>query len=330
MQPLVSILVPCYNQEKFIESALRGINEQQLDFKTEVLIGDDASADLTAEICANYKFTNTHISIRYFRNHQNLGVIGNWRSLLSKASGKYLAVCEGDDYWTDSKKLKTQIQILEARPDICICFHQTRYFDTDSGKTLKLSPETDTHTVTSINHLAQKNYIDNVSVVCRNLMNNNSYPEWVFQEGLPVPDYLWHMYNAQFGDVYYIDQCMADYRIRPDSVWSSVDKLKQALSIIDLLIVPLLQNITNEKVVNGLNSQIMYIFYDYAISSVDEKGTNELIERVNNLVPKDFITRFMLEQSKNHILQNRMLKESFSYKIGSLLLAPKRLITRGK
>lgn len=329
-KPLVSVLVPTFNQEAYILQTLNSINMQEVDFLIEVLIGDDASTDGTGTICSDYNFSNKRILKRYIRHDHNLGVIGNWKYLLSIAKGKYLAVCEGDDYWTAIHKLRTQLQILESRPDISICFHQTRYFDTHTGNTIKFSPAHNIPEVTTISELAQLNYIDNLSVVCRNLVEGNQYPDWVFHKNLPVPDYLWHMYNAQFGNIYYISECMADYRIRPDSVWSSVTKLQQALSIIDLLLVPLYEHMREPKVIYGLHNQVMNIFYEYALYSSDVAGTNELIKRVVELIPNTYSLCFLIEQNKALLQQNQMLKKSFSYKLGSFLLMPKRILTRGK
>ena len=122
--PLVSIVVTVYNHEKYIRRCLEGIAMQKTEYPFEVLIGEDCSPDgsravlqeMVKELPSNFRF--------FFREH-NMGAMGdnNSADLLSRARGTYLAVCEGDDFWTYEGKLQEQVSWLENHPDYSGCFH---------------------------------------------------------------------------------------------------------------------------------------------------------------------------------------------------------------
>lgn len=329
MKPLVSVIVPTYNQEQYIISTLQSINNQLTDFYFEVLVGDDCSTDNTGELCKQFSMSNPHVQFVYVRNEKNLGLMGNWKAILLIAKGKYLAVCEGDDYWTDTAKLQKQVTVLENDPTLAICFHQTRYFQSLTNESIKISP-TKMQEKTTILDLAIYNYIDNVSVVCRNLSENGKYPEWVFADHLPVPDYLWHMYNAQFGDIYFINEVMADYRVREDSIWSSVSYYSQAINIVSNLITPLKENIQSVDLHNNLDIQVLNILFSYSFPENKEDVSTVLKEKCLNLVSKENLFNYMLKRSQELNEQIDWLKKSTTFKVGAAVLAPLRIFKKGK
>lgn len=115
----VSVIVVTYNQEDTIARTLDSILAQKVNFEYEIVIGDDCSSDRTGEICLEYVDRHPE-RIRYFRHAENLGVVANYFDCISRASGRYLADCAGDDYWCDPMKLQKQFDILEKRPDVTL------------------------------------------------------------------------------------------------------------------------------------------------------------------------------------------------------------------
>lgn len=112
----VSVIVLTYNHEKYIRQALDSILMQKVNFRYEILVGDDASTDSTAEILQEYQQKYGDI-FRLFLRPQNLGATRNAYELLTNAQGMYLATCEGDDYWTDVHKLQRQVSFLEEHKE---------------------------------------------------------------------------------------------------------------------------------------------------------------------------------------------------------------------
>lgn len=131
----VSVIVLTYNHEKYIRQALDSILMQKVDFKYEILIGDDASTDNTVNILNEYKNKYPDV-IKLYLNKVNLGATRNAYNLLMSAKGEYLATCEGDDYWIDENKLKIQIDFLDNNKEFIGCTHQVEIRD-DNGNKLK-------------------------------------------------------------------------------------------------------------------------------------------------------------------------------------------------
>lgn len=121
-RPMVSVIVLTYNHEKYIKQALDSILRQKVNFDYEILIGDDASTDNTVKVLKEYKSKYPKI-IKLFLNEVNLGATRNAYNLLVNAKGKYLATCEGDDYWTDDNKLQIQVEFLEKNKNLVGCSH---------------------------------------------------------------------------------------------------------------------------------------------------------------------------------------------------------------
>lgn len=125
---LVSVCIITYNQEKYIEEAIRGVLSQKGQFKMELIIGDDNSTDNTPLICERYRNEYPEI-ISFYRNHDNLGLINNYTRTMNKAHGKYIALCPGDDYWIDEFKIQKQISFLEANASFSLsCSNWKNYY----------------------------------------------------------------------------------------------------------------------------------------------------------------------------------------------------------
>jgi glycosyltransferase involved in cell wall biosynthesis len=122
INPLVSICMVTYNHSKWIEQAIEGVLMQRTNFPFELVITDDLSTDNTAEVIASFQVkTPSIIKIAY--NASNLGLAKNFSQTLNRCRGKYVAICEGDDFWTDPNKLQKQIDFLEENPDCVISSH---------------------------------------------------------------------------------------------------------------------------------------------------------------------------------------------------------------
>lgn len=127
-EPLVSICSITYNHAPFIRQCLDGFLMQQTNFPIEIVINDDCSTDGTTEIIREYaeKYPDKIFPIFHDQNLYSQGVRGMFlKYVFPKVRGKYFALCEGDDYWTDPQKLQKQVDFLEAHPEYSMCFHRT-------------------------------------------------------------------------------------------------------------------------------------------------------------------------------------------------------------
>jgi glycosyltransferase involved in cell wall biosynthesis len=160
-EPLVSICCITYNHEKYIRDAIESFLMQETDFPFEIIIHDDASTDRTADIIREYekKYPELIRPIYQTENQYSKG-IGILLSLVFKKSkGKYIAFCEGDDYWTDPLKLQKQVAFLEKNPDYVITYTAVEAFDENGiietyvGGALKDLSKEELKRATSINTL---------------------------------------------------------------------------------------------------------------------------------------------------------------------------------
>jgi len=122
VKPLVSIGCITYNHEKFVREAIESFLNQKTTFKVEILIHDDASQDRTPEILKDYAQEWPHLFSMILQTENQYSKGLNPEDInLRRAKGKYIALCEGDDYWTDPLKLQKQVNFLESNPDYSVC-----------------------------------------------------------------------------------------------------------------------------------------------------------------------------------------------------------------
>lgn len=136
--PLLSILCITYNHEKYISKAIKSFLEQETSFDFEIVIGEDCSTDNTLEVILEFQKNHSKI-IKIIKSEKNIGVTKNFRRTLAACRGKYIALCEGDDYWDDPKKIQTQVSFLESNPEYVLTYHDTHSIDENNKITNDLS-----------------------------------------------------------------------------------------------------------------------------------------------------------------------------------------------
>ena len=132
-KPLLSVVTITYNHENFIAKTIEGVLMQKVNFPMEFILAEDCSTDGTRRICQEYaeKYPNL---IHLIISDTNVGGKKNECRAMTAARGKYIAFCEGDDYWTDPLKLQKQVDFLESHPEYSACFHRFREFDYRTGE----------------------------------------------------------------------------------------------------------------------------------------------------------------------------------------------------
>lgn len=147
---LVSIVVSAYNHKNYIKECLDSILMQQTNFQFEIILGEDESNDGTREICKEYARNYPDKIKLFLRSRKDVIYINgkptgrfNVIENIKESTGKYIAICEGDDYWTDPYKLQKQVDFLEANPQYGICFHNVEQINTfDPSKNILLPSNT--------------------------------------------------------------------------------------------------------------------------------------------------------------------------------------------
>lgn len=236
MIPKISICTITYNHEEFIAQAIEGVIMQKTIASYELVIGDDCSTDGTRGICLGYqkKFPDR---IRLILREGNVGSLKNFIQTLFTCKGQYVALLEGDDYWTDPYKLQKQADFLDNNPDFAICFHLVDWLDQESGriKDWKYGPPIRKPYYTIDDLLEHSNFIPTCSVMFRNNLFNK-FPEWFFNS--PVGDFPLNILNAQYGKIGFINEPMAVYRRHKGGLHggrSKAQNLKELLRAYELM-----------------------------------------------------------------------------------------------
>ena len=228
--PLVSVCMITYNQEAYIAQAIEGVLLQETDFPIEFVIGEDCSTDRTLEICERYRKKYPDL-IKVFPRPKNVGMQTNFRDTILQCKGKYVAFCEGDDYWTEAKKLQIQIEFLEANPDFVICHHKLRISD-GGNLTNDFIPSSNVKEISGFEDLAQKHQVHMASCVFRRGALGK-FPDWFTQ--ILCTDYALFLLISQTGRVKFIDKVMGVYRVHSGGVWSGKKSREAILSSLETL-----------------------------------------------------------------------------------------------
>lgn len=273
---ILSVVMITYKHENYIKKAIDSVLNQETNFEFELLISNDNSPDSTDEIILKIVRDHPKSScIKYINNKINIGMMSNFTNTLKKSKGKYIALCEGDDYWTDRQKLQKQVDFLEANTDFAICFHNVNI---DKNNSIEKDTITNVpRTITSIEDLSKGNYIHTCSVVYRNNMFK-SYPEYFYNA--PVGDYFLHMLNSRFGKIYCLQETMAHYRVHDTSYWSSKQQAER-----EKIWIEFIKNIKEnfeEKIQKNLTNQI------YLMEKRGLKGVEKTLFKIKYFFKKLF------------------------------------------
>ncbi|THU41532.1 glycosyltransferase [Niastella caeni] len=226
---LLDIPMCVYNHEKFIAQTIEGVLRQKTDFKYRLIIGEDCSTDASRPIIEKY-LRSYPDKLKVFFHEKNVGPYVNSKVVWKECVSKYVALCDGDDYWCDDTKLQTQVDILEKHPEYVGCFHNTeeRYEDDDTASFLYCNYPT-ARTI-SFNDLSFENVIPTCSIVYRNQLFGD-FPEW--HSKLKMGDWPLHLLNAQYGDFWYLPKVMGVHRIHSNGIWTLQERERMRQYIIE-------------------------------------------------------------------------------------------------
>ena len=274
-----------YGHEKFIEQAIDGVLMQECDFEVELIIANDCSPDQTDQIIQNILENHPRGSwVKYIKHNKNLGMMPNFIFAMQECQGKYIALCEGDDYWTDPLKLQKQVDFLEANLDYVLCFHKVDILK-PNGEIVDDFITTVPENYETIETLARLgNYIHTPSVVFRNCIKD--FPSEFYHT--PIGDYFIYLILAEHGKLNYINEEMAVYRfgVGIHSTHTQIKMAKANIKLFNLLIAYTKDSIVNEIYLDRLWK--LYIHFEDLIrkETLQNKKQNHLGKRVKKLPKK--------------------------------------------
>jgi glycosyltransferase involved in cell wall biosynthesis len=227
----VSVAIITYNHENFIAQAIESILMQVVNFDYEIIIGEDYSTDKTRNIVIEYQNRFPH-RIKPLLHDKNMGLMRNCIQTIEACCGQYIALCEGDDYWTSPHKLQKQVDFLENHPEYAMCFHNAISICEHGSKEPQTFCPVDQKKIATLEDLIVGNFIPTCSVMFRRGLFNG-FPNWCYS--LRIGDWPLHIFNAQHGKIKYINEIMGVYRIHSGGVWSSMRDIQQCKEAIKML-----------------------------------------------------------------------------------------------
>lgn len=220
---VVSICCWAFNQAGYIRDALDGFLIQATTFPIEIIIHDDASTDGTSDIIREYekRYPEVIVPIYQTENQYSKGVRISATYVFPRARGKYIALCEGDDYWTDAGKLQKQVDFLESHPECSMCFHPTYLLYQATGDVVIEWQGAQRPYYHAGDVLSMRQYIATCTVLFRSALVRD-LPSWYYR--CPVGDFPLFALLAEHGELGVIKQFMSVHRVHARSLWQSADE----------------------------------------------------------------------------------------------------------
>ena len=212
---MVSVFCTTYNQKKYISRCLDSILNQQTSFRYEIIVRDDASTDGTSDIVRDYAERYPERIVPFIQP-ENLYQRGmsyiSYEKMFHMSRGKYIAICEGDDFWTDDRKLQKQVDFMESHPDYSLCGHAA-YFADESGELLK---DRYFRISKGSGDLSTEEIISSWTMATCSLLYRKACRTDIvipFKGNCINGDYAMLVYLSMKGKVYYSDELMSAYRV---------------------------------------------------------------------------------------------------------------------
>ena len=223
-RPRVSVHTITYNHEQYIEAAVESALSQETRFEIEMVVGEDCSTDGTRAKLLELQRRHPD-RLRLLLHPTNVGIMRNFVATLEACRGEYIALLEGDDYWTDPGKLQKQVELLDAHPECAFCHHNVlKHVEGEAGPRTLWHPSNAPSRWQSLDELLRSNLAISCSTVFRAGLIG-TFPDWFLQAS--APDWLLHILNAQHGRIWYDNSVMAAYRVHGTSVWSTSPRITQ-------------------------------------------------------------------------------------------------------
>ncbi|MFT6841263.1 MAG: glycosyltransferase involved in cell wall biosynthesis [Psychroserpens sp.] len=325
---VVSVLMITYCHDNFIEEAINGVLMQVCDFDIQLILADDCSPDKTESVVNRIIREHPNGSwIKYKRHIENKGPVGNGIWALDQAKGKYIALCEGDDYWTDPLKLQKQVDFFEANADFAICgslarrtYDNLSFQEDVEGEAGEFEQK----------DLAQRNFIPSASLLIKR-EHTIDLPCWFYD--CPICDWPLLLICSNHGKIKIFEEQMVLRHVHAGGIWGGniigQNNDKNILTLISMFDVirdkfsPDINDILNNNYLKQLIKLIEYYFKQQRFDEVgqylqvllnEERNISEEVENITKVFTKKMTLQ---EQEINNLkMLNNQLINSNSYKLG--------------
>ncbi|SEG50172.1 Glycosyltransferase involved in cell wall bisynthesis [Halpernia humi] len=299
--PKISACIVTYNQEDLISQCLDGVLIQDYPGEIEIVLSDDCSTDNTDAVITDYIATKKipeNITVKYISQQINKGYVRNLMFVLSDATGDYIALCDGDDYWTSVDKLRKQCDFLEKNPDYSLCYTSYQCIDLKGNKL-----------GVARSGLNKKNTADEVLqgrflLPIRTAFSRNFSNEFVpFFEKFLNPtsaDRIYPYFYALKGKVKFFDEITAVYRVHEGGIWTRLDERRKIEESIKHQMIFIERATDNELKKNSAKK----IFFRDTLSSLYFKFVKD---------PSNIFGNIIFVVKKNKIAKSQLLPAALDF-----------------
>jgi glycosyltransferase involved in cell wall biosynthesis len=224
----LSVCITTFNVEKYIAQTIESVLSQKTSFDYEIIVGEDRSTDNTVSILRKFEAEYPN-KIRLIHNKENLGMMKNFIKTIEFANSKYIAILDGDDYWTDDSKLQKQFEFLESNPEYTLCWHDSLIVDSNgnvkSSFTERFVGRNNNLDLDLYQVIRWKVLGGTSSIFFRNVLS--PFPSWAYN--LYGTDAILFMRCRELGKLFYMSGIMSAYRIHQTSMERRFTKITKAL-----------------------------------------------------------------------------------------------------
>ena len=293
----VDVLMMAYNHEQFIAQAIESILAQKTNFSFRLIIGEDYSPDGTRRICQEYaaKYPS---QILLIDRDKNVGPYVNFVEIYHSCTAPYIAMCEGDDYWTDTGKLQKQIDFLDMNPTYGICFHKSIERNEKDEEVITNEGLKET---LDIEDLVSKGwFMRTASYVYRNGLFDE-FPDWFFK--VKATDYALHILLAKGGaKIKFLDEVMSVYRIHQGGISANMHSNKEK-SLNERIQLKLYIDEHLEYKYHELIESQIYQYRESLFYFLRGKEKNTIVEKWHIVKLASQLNKLNLRNSLKHVLR---------------------------
>jgi glycosyltransferase involved in cell wall biosynthesis len=283
-----------YNHEAYIRQAIDGVLMQQTDFEYELIISNDSSPDRTNEVINEFVANHPKRKrIKYFNQQQNLGMQSNFTFALKECSGKYIALCEGDDYWTDPLKLQKQVDYISQHENCNLVFTDVQLFEESENKFYHNWARI-TKDKYEFKDLIEGNVITTCTVLFRNPNNNEEIENWL--KVFKIGDYPLYLFLLRNGYAYYLKDITAVYRQHTGGTFSLKGIENLLKTNIEILETIKKKNLTKKEFFFVKKSLIKWYYAKVVrLSSKNSKGIRPYVKNHLKITDIGFNPKYFLK-----------------------------------
>lgn len=268
-QPIVTIVCTTYNHEKYIADCFEGFLSQRTNFKYEILVHDDASKDNSASLIREYehKYPDVFRVICQTENQYSKGVNIWFDILFPMAKGKYIAICEGDDYWIDPLKLQKQVDFMEDHPDYSMCYHNAVSLYVQAHRLHAFDGTLESYDL-SFYDAVHSWRVPTASILFRK--KGFKYPEWL--DVIYSGDYSLILICSLLGKIHSIGGIRSVYRINTEGTSATARLKDKGIFILS----------QKKKLLESFNKGTNYKFKEIVDSKIEELNQEISFQKKKN------------------------------------------------